>query len=411
LCTISIVEAELLLKGAYMHIVVPTGDFLRLLSRLKPLRSIVTTGFSFPIYTLEASNGKIRLIISDNTTIVASSEIFATVNEPGTISVNGNDFFQIVAKIPPVNNANTGSAFVDLKTSGTKATLTTSMHYAEINKSVNQKRVFTLVSTVLSARDDFNPSGDSSIRIKLPATYLSDVFKVLGKTVANYTSDMAGLAGVLIRCKSNQLFFVVSDGFRIIEIAYPTPVNSKDFSLIIPKLTCSLLQSLIYDGDELEIMASSNQVKFKIDTAGLVTSVISSLVVAYFPAYESVFTEQGKQVTVYTRILADNISNVRRVLEEEPYRVKMVFDKTGVSLTNLNQGSHVSFSNEQIPILSKVDTPFTLIINAMLIETSLAIIGSDTIQITIPPDNKPIIVDNCDNELRIKIAIALAEAD
>jgi DNA polymerase III sliding clamp (beta) subunit (PCNA family) len=222
---------------------------------------------------------------------------------------------------------------------------------------------------------------------------------------------MAGLSGVLIRCKAEKLLFVVSDGFRIIEIAYPTPVKSKDFDIILPKLTCSLLQSLIYDGDELEILSDSHQVKFRIDTDGLVTSVVSSLIVAYFPPYESIFAATGEKVKLYTRLLADNISNVRQVLEEEPYRLKLEFSKKQLNLTNLKQSSHVSFSNDGLPLLSPIKTPFDLVVNAILMENSLAIIGSEFISIMVPGGGKPIIVDNEDTDLRIKIAIALAEED
>jgi DNA polymerase III sliding clamp (beta) subunit (PCNA family) len=394
-----------------MHVIVPTGDFSRLLSRLKPMRAITTTGFAFPIYSLEAHQNKIRLIISDNSSIVASSEIFATVKEPGTVCLNGEDFVQMVAKIPAINTANTGSKNLELKSTNTKLNLSTDIHYSKIGKNVSQKRSFSLVNATLSARDDFDPQGDNAVRIKLPATYLSDVFKVLGKTVARYTSDMAGLSGVLIRCKDQTLLFVVSDGFRIIEIKYPDPIPSKDFDLIIPKLTCTLLQSLIYDGDELEILSDRSQIKFRIDTAGLITSVLSSLVVAYFPPYESIFNVSGEVLKVYTHILLENISNVRSVLEEEPYRIKMEFNKQALGLKSLNQSTHVSFANEEIPLLTQLGAPFELIVNAILLESSLAILGADTIQLTVPDNNKPIIIDNCDDTLRIKIAVALAEPD
>ena len=394
-----------------MHIIVPTGDFLRLLARLKPLKSITTTGFSFPIYTLEAHDNKVRLIVSDNTSIVASTEMFATVTEPGIVSLNGNDFFQMVAKIPSIDNKASGSKNLDLQSTGTKLTLDTVVHYNDIKKNIAQKRVFTLVSTNLNARDDFNPQGDQAVRIKLPALYLSDVFKVLGKTVASYTSDMVGLSGVLIRCRAEQLLFVVSDGFRIIEITYPTPIQSHDFDLILPKITCSLLQTLIYDGDELEIISDHHQVKFRIDTDGLITSVISTLIVAYFPPYDSIFSAKGPKVKLHTRLLADNIANVRQVLEEEPYKVKLSFSNKQLTLTNFNPSAHVSFSNQGLPLLAPIKSPFDLIINAILLDNSLSVIGSESISIMVPEGHKPIIIDNEDPELRVKIAIALTEDD
>jgi DNA polymerase III sliding clamp (beta) subunit (PCNA family) len=394
-----------------MHVIVPTSDFIRLMSRLKPMKSLVTTGFTFTIYTIEAKDNKLRLIVSDNASITASSEIFATIKQPGTISVNGTDFFQLVSKLPHTNNPNLQSKDLELKADRGTLSVSTASDYTNLGASVSQSRSFTLVNAVLSARDEFVPQGVNAVKVTLPALYLADVFRALGKIIANYTSSIAGLAGVLVRCKNKKLIFAVSDGFRIIEISYPGDVVSTDFDLILPKVTCMVMQALLSDGDNLEMWSDGHQVKFVIDNSGLRTSILSSIIMAYFPPYSSVFDITGTVVKLNTKLLVDNVSNVRKAIDEDPYRIKINFTQKVFNIYNHGQGTHISFKNEGIPLLQGPPQPQDLVINAVLLDSSLSILGSDVIQITIPSDKKPIIVDNLDDNLRIKIAIALVDED
>lgn len=394
-----------------MHVIVPTADFIRLMSRLKPMKSLVTTGFSYPIYTIEAKDNKIRLIVSDNASITASSEIFANIKSPGVLSVNGSDFFQLVSKLPHTNNPNLQAKDLELISDHGTLTVSTVSDYSNIGASVAQSRSFTLVTSILSARDDFVPQGPTAIKVPLPALYLADVFRALGKIISNYTSSITGLSGVLLRCKDKKLLFVVSDGYRIIEISYPGDLPVPDFDIILPKVTCMIMQSVISDGDSLELWSDDHQVKFVIDNAGLRTSVLSSIIRAYFPPYASVFDVSGLVVKLSTKLLVDNVANVRKAIDEDPYRIRINFVNKVFNIYNHGQGSHISFKNEGIPLIQGPAVPHDLIINAVLLDSSLSILGSDSIQITIPPDKKPIIVDNLDDNLRIKIAIALVEED
>jgi hypothetical protein len=394
-----------------LHVIVPTADFVRLMSRIKPMKSIVTTGFSYAVYTIEASKNKLKLIVSDNASITASSEIFATVQEPGAVSVNGGDFFLLISKLPHANNANLSSKDLELKADHGTLTVSTIADYSNIGAKVSQSRTFTLVKTLLLAKDDVVFNDPSAINVKLPALYLADVFRVLGKVISNYTSNITGLSGVLMRCRGTRLYFVVSDGYRMIEIAYSQTVDAPDFDVILPKATCTMLQTLIGDGDTLELWSSGHQIKFFVDNGGLKTTILSSIIMDYFPPYESIFEAKGLVVKLNTKLLVDNVANVRRAIDEDPYRIKIIFSNKIFSIYNHGQGSHVTFKNEGIPLVSGLPEPYNLVINAVLLDSSLSILGSDELQITIPADRKPIIIDNLDDNLRIRIAIALVDED
>jgi DNA polymerase III sliding clamp (beta) subunit (PCNA family) len=390
-----------------MHVIVPTRDFLQMLSKLKPMRSLTTTGFMFAIYTLEAYGDKLRVIVSDNATITSTTEIFATVKEPGKASVNGSEFFQLVAKITPEQNNKAGSRATELKTDQSKLTLSTATNYAGVDKAVKQKRVFSMVNKDLYYDSNFT-IGDTGVELELPGLYMADIFRVLARLIANYTSDIAGLTGVLVRCRNSQLFFVVSDGFRIVEIKYPQPVTCRDFDLILPKISCITLQTLIEDGDALNIKASDHKAMFTVDTDGLTTSMTTALVKAFFPPYETIFDTAGVSIVINTKIFLDNVSNVRRAIDDDTYRLNLQFVKGMLNVSNYQSG-HSSFTNEEIQLAS-CSGDANILINGFLLENSLSLLGAPEIKITIPENEKPIIIDNMDDELKVRIAVALANS-
>lgn len=390
-----------------MHVIVPTRDFIQMLSKLKPMKSITTTGFAFAIYTMEAYSDKLRVIVSDNATITSTTEIFATVKEPGRASVNGSEFFQLVAKIVPENNVHVGSRTVDLKTDQTKLILSTASNYSGADKAVRQKRTFHLVNKDLYYNADF-PIGDAGIEVNLPGLYIADIFRVLARLIANYTSDIAGLSGVLMRCRGGQIYFVVSDGFRIVEIKYPQPVTCQDFDIILPKLSCTTLQSLIEDGDNVQIKASDYKTMFITNADGLTTTLTTQLIKASFPPYESIFDISGIDITINTKILLDNVSNVRRAIDDDTYRLVLQFKNGLLDIANYQAG-HSSFTNEDIQ-LTGCTGDAKLLVNGFLLENSLSLLGAPEIKITVPDNERPIIIDNMDDELKVRIAVALANA-
>jgi DNA polymerase III sliding clamp (beta) subunit (PCNA family) len=389
-----------------MHVIVPTLDLVVMLGKLRPMRSLVTSGFQFAIYTLEAKDKKLKLIVGDRTSITASMEIFADVKEEGKISINGTDFYESVVRIVPDSKSTvSGSKEITLKSTDTKLNMSTVTYYSKLDVKVPQKRSFARVVTDLTINEAEKPGLH---HVKVKAQHLAEIFKVSSRLISSYTSDMAGLAGILLRVKDKKMLSVVSDGMRILEVTYPHAVASEDFDVIIPKLTASLLQGLIEEGDEVELFVDNRKIKFFIDSDGLQTYIASSILRAAFPEYGPIFEADGNKLSVNTRLFADNISNVRKSLNDDTYRVKLMFDGTNLSMTNTKSTSHVEFSNEGIPVDVKKAQPFELLVNAFLLEGLLSLLRSEDITIIAPADNKPLVILNQDDEVIIKTAIALA---
>jgi hypothetical protein len=392
-----------------MHIKVPTYDFIRMLSTIKPLRTVVTTGFSFAVYTLEAYDNKLRLVVGDKSTLTASTEIFAEVKQPGKVSVNGTDFLQVMSKIVPDVDQGRGSKTLTMKSTDTNLGITTVTKY-EGSKGITQRRSFTLLRSHLKSREDYVPDG---IAFEIPAEYLSDIFKVVVRMVSTYTSDIAGLSGVLLRIKSGIIKFVVSDGKRLLEIELPKKASAPDVDILLPKLTCSLLQTLIEDGDSLKVTYDGQRmVRFDIDSNGLKTIVVSSVIVAYFPPYQF-FNETGPAFRIKTQLLLDNIINIKKALDDEAFRVQIVCDSETLSITNEHApDSHTRFTNSGIPLVQSggADSTVNLLINAFLLESVLHLIGTEDIVVTVP-EGKAVIVTSVGSDLIVKAAVARAKPD
>lgn len=390
-----------------MHVIVPTLDLITMLSKLRPMRSVVTSGFQFAIYTLEAYDQKLKLIVGDRSSITASMEIFADVKQEGKVSINGTDFYETMIKIvPDAKSTVFGSKNITLKSTDTKLNMSTTTYYSTINTKIDQKRSFSRVATDIKVT---NSTSASTHEIQTIATHLSDIFKISNRLISSYTSDMAGLSGILLRVKQRRLFTVVSDGMRILEVVYPSEVDSEDFDVILPKMTATLLQALIEDGDEVVIKTDSRRVQFYINSDGLQTYVASNIIRANFPEYEAVFAAQGSQFKVDSQVISDNVSNVRKSLNDETYRVRIIFDgQKSLSLSNCKSSSHLQFSNEGIPVEEPNGSSFDIIANAFLLEGLLVLLKTPQIKIIVPPDNKPMVLSNLDSDLKIRTAIALA---
>lgn len=389
-----------------MHVVVPTLDLVTMLSKLRPMRSLVTSGFQFAVYTLEAYQGKLRMIVGDKSSITASTEVFADVKQEGKLSINGTDFYESMARIVPDSKSQVaGSKEITLKGSNTKLNLSTVTYYNKIDAKIPQRRTFGRVTQDLNLNDRDKPK---DFHIKIKTRHLSEIFKVSNRLISSYTSDMAGLAGILLRIKDNKLMSVVSDGMRILEVTYPLTVQSEDFDVIIPKVASSMLQVLIEEGDEVDIYADSRKIKFYINSDGLKTYLASNLVRAQFPHYDPVFEASGTEFLIDNKLFSDNISNIRKSLNDETYRVRMIFDGTNLSLENTKSSSHLQFSNAGLPVTEAQGQPFDILVNAFLLEGLLSLFKSENVGIVSPPDNKPMIIKNDGEDIKVRAAIALA---
>lgn len=389
-----------------MHVVVPTLDLTVMLSKLRPLRSLTTSGFSFPIYTLEAYGDKLRLLIGDRLSITASMEVFAKVKKEGKISVNGADFYENVIRIVPDSKSTiAGSKEIELEGTDTQLKMSTTTYYAKINSQVSQQRSFSRVATDLSVNLADKPT---THQLKMQANNLAEIFRVSSRLISSYTSDMTSLSGILIRVRNKTMYSVVSDGTRILEVTYPQEIESEDFDVILPKITATLLQGIIEDGDEVEMCVDSKRIKFYINSNGLETYLASSIVKAAFPAYEGLFSVLGNKIKLDSRVFVDNITNIRKALNDDTYRVRLVYDGKTLSMQNSKSSSHLAFSNSGVPVVEADSKEFDILINAFLLEGLLTLIRSDTLTLISPPDNKPLILLNNDDRLVIKTAIALA---
>ena len=389
-----------------MHVVVPTLDLVTMLSKLRPMRSLVTSGFQFAVYTLEAYKGKLRLIVGDRSSITAATEVFADVKQEGKLSINGTDFYETMARIVPDGKSQvSGSKEVTLKGTDTKLNMSTVTYYTKIDAKIPQKRSFGRVTMDLNLNDKDKPK---DYHIKIKTRYLAEIFKVSNRLISSYTSDMAGLSGILLRIKGGKLMSVVSDGMRILEVTYPLTVQADDFDVIIPKTASSMLQGLIEEGDEVDIYADKRRIKFFIDSDELKTYLSSNLVRAQFPHYDPVFDAKGTEFYIDNKLFSDNISNIRKSLNDETYRVRMLFDGTNLSLENTKSSSHLQFSNSGLPVTRATGQSVDILVNAFLLEGLLGLFKSENIGLTFPPDNKPMILVNDGEDIKVRAAIALA---
>ena len=173
-------------------------------------------------------------------------------------------------------------------------------------------------------------------------------------------------------------------------------------------MTCSLIQSLVSQGEQVEIYSSQSRIKFVTEQDGLKTTLLSSLIPAGFPDYSSLFAATGSTLTIDSKMFRDNISNIRRALDDETYRLKIEFNGKTMSLNNNHASSHLTFSNENIPVSHTNGNKFSILINAFLLESILSLVGKVDLDLVVPENDKPIIMSASIEDIKLRSALGVA---
>lgn len=393
-----------------MEVVISTVDLHYLVNQLKPIKQLTTRGYHFVVYTLVAYEKKLKIIASDKSSLSASVEVFAKVKVPGTVSINGTDFYSSVMKIAPDTESKTRltkSKSINLKSTDTKLELSTSTQYKDKDITVDQTREFQLVASHLSVNELEKPS---QINLSMRAEHFLPMLNLANRLVSSYTADITSLSGILLKLKNKELFMVVSDGTRILELKYPEPLAVEDFSFLIPRPTAALINNMMSDGDTISIFADSRKIKFYIDNDGLTTYLASSLLRGMFPEYTPIFKcSRDNGFCVDTKVLLDNVVNIRPSVDDDTYRIRLLYDGSGtISVVSQKTSSHIGFSNSGIKVRGLGENEIKILINALLLEGLLSLMPSDMITVIVPPNDKPIIIEGNFKNIQIRAAMALA---
>lgn len=388
-----------------MHIVVPTIDLLNLIHTLKPIRTIKTVGHDFPIYTLIATDDKLKLIVSDKLSITASMEVFAQIKKPGKLSVNGRDLYSTVVQTKPYSNSDgVGSKEYTLKADDSKLYLKTDIFYGR--KSILQTRSLSRINADLSnmERQDFNMA---PISIKI-----ENLNKILATLARIITSDAAGEIGqsILLRMRKGALTFVATDGVLVVEVAGDSENEVPDFDLLLPRQSCSMLSNLIMVGDILQIQYNTHQAKFLIDNHGLNLSFITSLIIGDYINYENIFNDDAFHLITNTKILWDNLNNINKTLGDESWRTQIEIMKSTLRLSNLVKG-HYDFTNEGIPAVIFNANGNKWVVNSLLLSGLVSIVASEEVKLTVDSSQKLLRVYSTSGAPYIRGALGLNKED
>jgi DNA polymerase III sliding clamp (beta) subunit (PCNA family) len=384
-----------------MHLQIPIVDLVQLVSILKPIKSLTTQNLDFAIYTLEASEGRLRLIAGDGIGLVSYGEITAEVLRPGRLSVNGVDFFTAALSF--------GDSTEVLVLRETATKLMMELVTSQEGQKVKHKRTLSLLKDDLTV---FQESFVETAIYTVPSEVLLGALKLSGKFLSAHTSDMDGLSGILLRTNQEQLQIVVSDGARLLEITHSLGAEVAASDVLISKTVYGMLAALFRYTQTIEVRASSARVKLTGDMDGKFAFLSAPVIIAEFPEYRHFFNNQtGTQFSVDARMFLQALSNVRKLLSDNLYRVNVLITKAGITLTN-TKVSHADFTSEGIPLMSFSGDRVSVTINALLLESLVQVCGNTELFIVVPGDNKPLSLSAIDKHgFGIRAALGVIEED
>lgn len=144
-----------------------------------------------------------------------------------------------------------------------------------------------------------------------PITVFSDHLRaIIEKTVFAVSRDelKPSLTGVLFKFESNNLTAVATDGHRLVRYTLNNVSNQEDTNnVIVPKKFLSLIQTILKDGEELELWLCENHLNLTLDN----DTIFSRIIDERFPDYENVIPKDNDKTLTIGK--DDILGAVRRV--------------------------------------------------------------------------------------------------
>ena len=289
-----------------------------LLRALNHANSVVEKRNTIPILSnvmLHAADGQLSLIATD-LDIQIEECIAATVETPGSTTVQSSTFFEIVRKMPE----------------GSQVQLVLDGGHVVVTAGRSRFRLPALPI------DDFPriTTGELPISFAIPAKTLK---QIIDKTRFAISTEETRyyLNGIYLHATDNpqegpMLKAAATDGHRLARVRVPQPEGAGAMpGVIIPRKCVGEVRKLLDDADgDVELTLSGTKIRF--DLGGAV--LISKLIDGTFPDYTRVIpTANDKLLKLDAKALSQGVDRVATIASEKTRAVKVSLDRDKVMLS------------------------------------------------------------------------------
>ncbi|MGE5341215.1 MAG: DNA polymerase III subunit beta [Candidatus Omnitrophota bacterium] len=233
-------------------------------------------------------DGSLELVATD-LEIGLMSTIPVTVNEPGTFTVNGKDFYELISKMP--------DGFVEISENNDLQILITN------ERKTSKYKLLGLQSSDYPQL----PEGDFSSHITISA---KNITSIINKSYYIIAPEMKfSLGGALMTISNSKFEMAATDSHRLAYLYYDNPFNITDepLSFIVSRKSLTELLKICEDGD-IQFAYDKNNLFFKYKNRILSSRIIDQK----FPNFKAVIPDKSEaEVCINAEVL---LQTLRRIL-------------------------------------------------------------------------------------------------
>ena len=232
-------------------------------------------------------DGTVELVATD-LEIGLLSTISVTVNEPGSFTVNGRDFYELISKMP--------EGLVEISENNDLQILIT-----------NEKKTSKYKLPGLQASDyPLLPEGDFSSPINIPIKKISSI---INKSYYIISPEMKfSLGGALMSINDNKFEMAATDSHRLAYLYYDDAFDvTEPLSFIVSRKTLLELLKICEEG-QIQFAFDQNNLFFKYKNRILSSRIIDQK----FPNYKAVIPDRTEIETIVNK--EELLQTLRRIL-------------------------------------------------------------------------------------------------
>ena len=189
---------------------------------------------------------------------------------------------------------------------------------------------------VLSAEEfPLLPDVKEGIKFSLRQKIIKNLIRSVIFAVAPSIESRVVLTGVLFTIEDGKIKMIATNAHRLVLNQKTTEDINVNFSVIVPGKTLQELARIIEKDDEdLEILISENQIRFKTEKA----SLYSRLIDGQFPAYQQVIpTEHQKRWAVPTQELVKSVKGASSIALEDTGVIMIKVENNQLEISAVTQ--------------------------------------------------------------------------
>ncbi len=201
---------------------------------------------------------------------------------------------------------------------------------------------------------------------------------------ASKSTIKAELSSVYVNYEAGRLYFVCTDGFRLIEQVYKIDLGLDEFSFLLPVKSAGIISKLFNSEDSINLFINDNQLAIQNENIYFTCR----LLVGNFPDYKKLIPQEKETSVV---VLKDDVFNVLKlstVFSNEFHEVVLNIDPKNKLCELTSQNKDVGINQTNISGALEGD-PLTVTFNHRFLSEVLTVLNTDSFELAFTDPGRP----------------------